>query len=520
MTRSLAARPVPIPRPAPAHKVVLVGTPETVGATRELLALTAGSLEPVGCVLVDRHQPRAAGGLPVFGMLDDLPSAAAKHGFTMAIVSVPMAMAETINRVRGVLRGLGIEERFIPPVQDLLAQAPPFAVGLATPATQAAGATTGRIDIAELIGRRPHSLDQAAVAKILTGKRVMITGAGGSIGAELARIVAGFGPAQVQLVERAENPLFEIDRQIARRFPSIARRAALHDVVEAEQTLRLLVDLKPHVIFHAAAHKHVPLMEDHPAHAVTNNLFGTKSIADAALAVGAERFVMVSTDKAVNPTSVMGATKRLAELYVQWLHETSRRMSGANDGTRFSMVRFGNVLGSACSVLTIWSAQLAEGGPVTVTDPRMTRFFMTIPEAATLVIQAAAMDSENHGAPVHVLDMGEPLPILDLARRFVRAHGFEPRAVGEGAAPSGGSLPTLDIVFTGIRPGEKLFEELSYGAEHLRPTSHPGIRAWAGSQAAPNAATMIADLSAVRTSGDREAVLAAIRRHVPEMTRA
>jgi FlaA1/EpsC-like NDP-sugar epimerase len=182
------------------------------------------------------------------------------------------------------------------------------------------------------------------------------------------------------------------------------------------------------------------------------------------------------------------------------------------------MVRFGNVLGSACSVLTIWSAQLGEGGPVTVTDPRMTRFFMTIPEAATLVIQAAAMDSAEGGAAVHVLDMGEPLAILDLARRFVRSHGFEPRVVGEAGSGSA-TLPTLDIVFTGIRPGEKLYEELSYGVEQLRATSHPGIRAWAGVQKAPNCATMIADLSAVRSSGDREAVLAAIRRHVPEMSR-
>lgn len=516
MTRSIAVRPVPVPPPA-TRRIVLIGTPETVDSARNILALGAEGLSPVGCILVDRHQPRAAGGLPVFGMVDDLAAVAGRQSFAMAIVSLPMAMAETINRVRSILRQLNIEERFIPPVQDLLSQAPPFAVGLATPASQAAAA--GRIDIAELIGRRPHSLDQTAVARILTGKRVMITGAGGSIGSELARIVAGFGPSQLQLVERAENPLFEIDRQIARRFPGVSRRAALHDVVDAEQTLRLLVDLKPDVVFHAAAHKHVPLMEDHPSHAVTNNLFGTKSIADAALAVGAERFVMVSTDKAVNPTSVMGATKRLAELYVQWLHETSSRMSGG-EGTRFSMVRFGNVLGSACSVLTIWSAQLAEGGPVTVTDPRMTRFFMTIPEAATLVIQAAAMgDESGSGAAVHVLDMGEPLPILDLAKRFVRAHGFEPRVVGE-AGPAAGGRPTLDIVFSGIRPGEKLFEELSYGAEQLRPTSHPGVRAWAGNESARGSASMIADLSAVRTSGDREAVLAAIRRHVPEMTRA
>ena len=187
------------------------------------------------------------------------------------------------------------------------------------------------------------------------------------------------------------------------------------------------------------------------------------------------------------------------------------------------MVRFGNVLGSACSVLTIWSAQLAEGGPITVTDPRMTRFFMTIPEAATLVIQAAAIDyGLRDAAAVHVLDMGEPISILDLARRFVRAHGFEPRINFDGKTPEPVStnLPTIDITFSGIRPGEKLYEELSYGAEHLRPTPHAGIRAWAGdSGSVPSCAAMIADLSAMRTGAEREAVLAAIRRHVPEMAR-
>ncbi len=192
----------------------------------------------------------------------------------------------------------------------------------------------------------------------------------------------------------------KIDRMMARRFPEVPRKALMHDVVDAEQTLRHMVALKPHAIFHAAAHKHVPLMEDHPSHAVTNNLFGTKSIADAAQAVGAERFVMISSDKAVNPTSVMGATKRLAEMYTQALACTSRR-------TSFSMVRFGNVLGSACSVLPIWGSQLAEGGPITVTDPRMTRYFMTISEAATLVIQAGAIDIKPGQTPsIFVLDMG------------------------------------------------------------------------------------------------------------------
>jgi FlaA1/EpsC-like NDP-sugar epimerase len=511
---------------------VLIGTPETVGVVRDILAMAPGSPEPIGCILVDRRQPRAAGGLTVFGGLDDLEDAAKRQSFGVAIVSLPMAMVETINKVRSLLRRLDLEERFIPPVQDLLSQAPPFAVGLATPAAQApSSAAAPRIEIADLIGRAAHGIDQASVARALAGKRVLITGAGGSIGSEIARIVASFGPSQLQLVERAENPLFEIDRQISRRFPAVSRRAVLHDVVDAEGTLRTLVDLRPDVVFHAAAHKHVPLMEDHPAHAVTNNLFGTKSIADAALAVGVERFVMVSTDKAVNPTSVMGATKRLAELYVQWLHEVSqgsgRRIGdAASRATRFSMVRFGNVIGSACSVLTIWSAQLAEGGPVTVTDPRMTRYFMTIPEAATLVIQAGAIDySAADPAAVHVLDMGEPLLILDLARRFLRGHGFEPRVIGwspagpnEDPSEVRRTLPTMDIVFTGVRPGEKLHEELSYGAEQLRPTPYPGIRAWAGAAGAgPNCASMIADLSSVRTSRDRDAVLAAIRRHVPEM---
>jgi FlaA1/EpsC-like NDP-sugar epimerase len=503
---------------------VLIGTPETVGQARDVLGLLADAPEPLGCILVDKSQPRAAGGLPVFGTLTDLDVAIERQGLTLAIVSLPMAMSDTINLVRAKLRRLGIAERFVPPIQDLLSQTPPFSVGMAVPATQIAGASaTPRIDISELIGRTPNPIDRESVAGILTGKRVLITGAGGSIGSEIARIVASFDPEQVHLVERAENPLFEIDRQISRRYPNVSRRAILHDVVESEQTLRLLVDLKPHVVFHAAAHKHVPLMEDHPAHAVNNNLFGTKSIADAALAVGAERFVMVSSDKAVNPTSVMGATKRLAELYIQYLHDSSARMGGSR-ATRFSMVRFGNVIGSAASVLTIWSAQLAEGGPITVTDPRMTRFFMTIPEAAALVIQAGAISGESAGAAVHVLDMGQPLRILDLAKRFVRAHGFEPRVLGwtdeagpaetDSARPN---LPTIDIAFAGIRPGEKLYEELSYGTEELSPTPYPGINAWAGSSRTPDHASMIADLSAVRASPDRAAVLAAIRRHVPEM---
>ncbi|MEX2219594.1 MAG: polysaccharide biosynthesis protein [Phycisphaerales bacterium] len=349
-------------------------------------------------------------------------------------------------------------------------------------------------------------------------------------------MAARFSPCELQLVERAENALFEIDRQLERHHPRVARRPLLHDVVDESSTLRLLRDLRPDVVFHTAAHKHVPLMEDHAAHALNNNFFGTKSIADAAAGAGCGRFVMVSSDKAVNPTSVMGATKRLAELYIHGLHSEVRRAAGPGGATRFSMVRFGNVLGSACSVLTIWSAQLAEGGPITVTDPRMTRYFMTIAEAAGLVIQAAAIDRPGEApAAVHVLDMGEPIPILDLVRRFLRAHGFEPRVSEDAEAHDGparraglpgsegparrAGLPGIDVVCTGIRPGEKIHEELAYAAENLLPTPYPGISAWAREEAPPATGPLVADLRRVRHSTDRGEVLAAIRRHVPEMTR-
>jgi FlaA1/EpsC-like NDP-sugar epimerase len=483
-----------------------------------MLATADGAPEPVGCILIEaKAVARAGGGLPVFGTLEELAVAIGAQRITMAVVCLPMAMAETINRVRAVLREHGVTERFVPPVSDLLSQAPPFAVGVGTAAAMSPSGA-GRVDVAELIGRKAHALDRDAIGRILTGKRVLITGAGGSIGSEIARIVCEFAPEQVQLVERAENPLFEIDRQIARRFPKVARRAVLHDVVDADATLRLLVGLRPDVVFHAAAHKHVPLMEDHPAHAVNNNLFGTKSIADAAVAAGVERFVMVSSDKAVNPTSVMGATKRLAELYIQGLHEQAARGADGKP-TQFSMVRFGNVLGSACSVLTIWSAQLAEGGPITVTDPRMTRYFMTIAEAAGLVIQAGAIEyPQGSAAAVHVLDMGEPVEIVELAKRFLRAHGFEGRVAGstggQAASGTGNGLPSIDILFTGARPGEKIHEELAYAAENLRATPYAGIGAWAGDARVSGMAAMVADLSAVRGSGDRDGVLAAIRRHV------
>jgi len=360
------------------------------------------------------------------------------------LLALPVAMRQLAADLAAALP----QSRWLPPIADQLAGRITWTAGT--------GPSPGAIslDPSQLLDREPHHLDRPAIAGVLTGKTVLITGAGGSIGSELARLVAGFSPAKLILVERGENALFEIDREIARTFPALARSAILHDVTNAPGTRWVLGEHRPQVIFHAAAHKHVPMMEDHPAQAVENNFYGTRSIADAAQAAGVERFVMISTDKAVNPTSVMGATKRLAELYVQHL--------AASSPTLFCMVRFGNVLGSACSVLPIWSQQLAAGGPLTVTHPDMTRYFMTIPEAAGLVLQSAAL---TQGGEVFLLDMGQPIRIVDLAQRFVRAHGLEPAR-------------DVDIQFTGIRPGEKLFEELAYDGEDMIPTPHESVRIW------------------------------------------
>lgn len=532
--------PTPRPQTTPAgdRRAVLIGTPETLEALAAQIApLPPAALDVLGMVCVGAPPGRrGTGPFPLLGSVDDLPRLHARFGFPLALVSIPAAMSAAAARVRSALGALGVSIRSIPTIHDLL-RAPEEGTIAApashdTAAARALLAPGAGLDFASLIGRPPRKLDLAAARRALAGRRILITGAGGSIGSELARLCAGLDPAALLLMDRAENPLFEIDREIRARFPGVPRQAVLHDVVDAEATLRRLVSLRPDAVFHAAAHKHVPMMEDHPAAAVTNNLFGTKSIADAALAVGAERFVMISTDKAVNPTSVMGATKRLAELYVRSLNDARASSRRGERATHFSLVRFGNVLGSACSVLPIWARQVAEGGPVTVTHPEMTRYFMTIPEAATLVVHAATLDDETgpdaRRREVFVLDMGQPVRILDLADRFVRAMGLSPRYENpsdvpvQDATPAPG--PAIAITFTGARPGEKLHEELSYDAEELTPTAADGVMAWSGDDRenlAPSFITqMIAELSAVRTVQEPEIVQRNVARYVQSLNRS
>jgi FlaA1/EpsC-like NDP-sugar epimerase len=310
---------------------------------------------------------------------------------------------------------------------------------------------TRDVSIEDLLRREPVALDQADIRQWMTGKVIMVTGSSGSIGSEICRQLLPFQPARLVLVDRAENAQFFLDRELRKLCGSIELEICIADINDQARMRALFARCQPEIVFHAAAYKHVPMMEANPGEAVKNNVQGTRCLADLANAAGVQSFVMISTDKAVNPSSVMGACKRLAEEYVQSF--------AGRSACRFVTVRFGNVLDSSGSVVPIFREQIARGGPVTVTDPRMQRYFMTIPEAAQLVIQAGAM---GRGGEIFVLDMGEPLRIVDLARDMIRLSGLR-----EGE--------DIEIVFTGPRPGEKLVEELHGEGETQVPTRHPKI---------------------------------------------
>ena len=477
---------------------LLIGPPAALRTLERQLDLLERRPVTIGWV-VTTDEGRESGD-PIAGHVDQLEAIAARRPPAIALVTIPAVMKDQISAIRTRLRRLGVPDRFMPTLEDQLAGIGPRSYL--------------DIESSALLDRAPRTIDAVAVRNVITARRVLITGAGGSIGSELARIVARFRPERLVLMDRSENALFEIDRQIARTNADLPRLAVLHDVVDTEGTLTVCRRQRPHVIFHAAAHKHVPMMEDHPLAAVDNNLFGTKSVADAADRAGTERFVMISTDKAVNPTSIMGATKRLAELYVQDLNQRSQ--------TAYSMVRFGNVLGSSGSVLETWSKQIADGGPLTVTDPGMTRYFMTIPEAAALVIEAASLvDLTAPGGEVFVLDMGDPVRILDMAERFIRMHGLEPAARADDASRGATRGPgVMQIAITGRRPGEKLHETLAYDGECMQPTRHPDIHIWA---IPPPGEGVVRDvlhgLGPELRNADPDTVAETIRRLVPEMSR-
>lgn len=376
-------------------------------------------------------------GIRVYGSVANVARIARQRGAKQAIITISNAPGSMVRAISAACTRAGLEVKVIPGLYQI--------VGGELNLTRMRS-----VAIEDLLRRDPVVLDDEAIAEDVRGRVVMVTGAGGSIGSEICRQVARYGPKRLVLVERTENALFEIHRELVDAFRSLAIEPCIADVGDRARIQKVFETTQPEVVFHAAAHKHVPLMEGNPGEAVKNNVFGTRLLADVASAHGVRAFVMISTDKAVNPTSVMGATKRVAEIYIQALAKRTQ--------TRFVTVRFGNVLGSNGSVVPIFKEQIARGGPVKVTHPDMKRYFMTIPEACQLVLQAGAM---GRGGEIFILDMGEPVKIVDLARDLIQLSGF-----GEDE---------IEIEFSGVRPGEKLYEELSIAAENADKTRHPKV---------------------------------------------
>jgi O-antigen biosynthesis protein WbqV len=372
------------------------------------------------------------------------------------------------------------------------------------------------VSIEELLDRPQVPLDREGMARLVQGRRVLVTGAGGTIGGELARQVAALGPAMLTLLDHGEFALYEIDLELSERHPRVQRRAVLADIRDEARLRRLVEEIQPELVFHAAALKHVPMVERDPLEGILTNAHGTRVVAEAARAAGCRLMVFISTDKAVNPTSVMGATKRLAEMYCQALDKQARAEAPTSERTmRCITVRFGNVLGSTGSVVPLFRRQLERGGPLTVTHPDMRRYFMTVREAVGLVLQAAVVGAaEGAGVAevetalrdggIFVLDMGEPVKIVDLARRMVRLAGLKPDE-------------DIEIRFTGLRPGEKLFEELFHGQEPPRPTPFPGLLVATPRTAdAALVARALEEIAATARGGNAKLALAQLARLVPE----
>ncbi|HET9726834.1 MAG TPA: nucleoside-diphosphate sugar epimerase/dehydratase [Gemmatimonadales bacterium] len=422
------------------RRALIVGA-GTVGEmiVRELLGHPMLALNPIGFVDDDRskHGHRMCD-LPVLGNLAAIPDLVLAHEIDEIVIAMPRAPGAVVRQVVRAALVAGVKTRTVPAISDIISG-------------RVSVASLRQVEIQDLLRRDPIQTDLDQVRVLATGETVMVTGAGGSIGSELCRQVARLEPAQVLLLGHGENSIFDILAELSERFPHVTAIPVIADVRDRERLRQIFEQYRPYSVFHAAAHKHVPLMEGNIAEAVTNNVLGTKNVAELAAEFGVEHLVLISTDKAVRPTNIMGATKRVAEQIVQEIAEAQER--------KFVAVRFGNVLGSRGSVVPTFLRQIRTGGPVTVTHPEMRRYFMTIPEAVQLVLQAGAL---GRGGEVFVLDMGEPVKVLDLATDLIRLSGLE---VGTD----------IEIRFTGTRPGEKLYEELFFDSESAISTDHPKV---------------------------------------------
>ncbi len=428
------------PKNGQARRALIVGAGDA-GAlvARELQRSAQLNLVPAGFLDDDpAKQNQEIHGVRVIGLVNDLEDALERQHVDEVILAIPSAPGRLVRTVSDVCRAKGVPSRTMPGLYELIGG-------------KVSVNRLREVDITDLLRREPRQIDEDIIGEALGGKRILVTGAGGSIGRELARQIARWRPAQLVLLGHGENSIFESVLELRDDYLALDLVPIIADVRDKARLTAVLGEHKVQVVFHAAAHKHVPLMQANVEEAVLNNVFGTRSVVEAAVECKVERLVLVSTDKAVRPANVYGATKRLAEMIVL---EAARRT-----GCAFSVVRFGNVLGSRGSVIPLFKRQIAAGGPVQITHPDMERYFMTIPEAVHLVLQAAAM---GRGGEVFVLDMGKQVRILDLAEDLIRLSGLEPGR-------------DIEIEFTGIRPGEKLSEELWEPDKHYDKTAHPEI---------------------------------------------
>lgn len=471
-------------RPRQRKRVAIIGAGD-VGANlaKELLSRRGLGMEPVAFFDDDATKWHSrVHSIQVFGAPDLLRKQHAGLALDEVVIAMPSVSAKRMADVVKMLTEIGLKFETVPSYHQL--------------ATGTVRVSRLRpVEIDDLLGRDEVELQVDNIRRLLADRVVAVTGAGGSIGSELCRQIASFNPKRLLLIEQSEVQIFQIEQELIATGFGGTILPLVADILDQPRMRFIFERFKPEVVFHAAAHKHVPMMESQPGEAIKNNSLGTAKMADLALASGVARFVLISTDKAINPTNVMGASKRLAEMYVQSLH-------AANPGkTKFMAVRFGNVLGSSGSVIPTFKKQIEAGGPVTVTHPDVTRYFMTIPEAVGLVLQSAAL---GEGGEIFVLDMGQPVKIADLARQVIELSGLRP---GED----------IEIKFTGLRPGEKLFEEITHNGENFMPTDHPKVMRFATTPPAIDKIQgILADLVGQIHAADPNELKLQIQQAVPE----
>ncbi|OOV14679.1 nucleoside-diphosphate sugar epimerase/dehydratase [Deinococcus sp. LM3] len=463
------------------RRVLIVGAGNAGSLiAREMQRHPEAGLDPIGFLDDEPSKLRSrVVGLPVFGSVDALPEVAARERAQEVLIAVPSAEGQFVRRVMDLAQSADLRYRIIPGVFEILSG-------------NVSINQIRDVNLEDLLRRPPVELNTSEIAGYLKGRTMLVTGAGGSIGSEIVRQIASYEPATLLLFGRGENSIFSVQQELLREWPGIKQVGLIGDVRDLPRLRAVFEQHRPDVVFHAAAHKHVPLMEEAPSEAILNNVVGTQNVVNLCLEFGVERLVNVSTDKAVNPTSVMGASKRVAEMVV------SAGAAKAQPMQAFMSVRFGNVLGSRGSVVPTFMAQIRSGGPITVTHPEMVRYFMTIPEAARLVLQAGGL--ANNGS-VYVLNMGEPVRISDLAHDVIRLSGAR----------------NVDVVYTGVRPGEKLYEELLTSTEDAEATTHAKISIARLAQVdARQIASQLYSLQVAAQNNDPEAVRELLALVIPE----